>query len=1257
MLSARTILCTRMICALLWVAFMAPASMPRGQTATGEINGTVTDKSGAAISEAAVKLTNHTTKIVNQTVTNSSGNFLFINVQPGSYILTVEKEGFKTDQVSSFEVSVNQTISQTVILSVGATTETITVTAEGEMIERSTSELGTVISEKAIEALPLNGRNFTQLLTLVPGVTPVSSSQNKSIGGVEGNVGIPGSGFSDPSFHGQQNRSKLYFYDGIINTNVRGPTYIVIPNNDLVQEFKVVGHDAKAEFGGATGGVVNMVSKVGGNGLHGSAFEYVRNDAFDARNTFTDFDPIAKSPRIFPFRQNQFGVAVTGPIIKNRTFFSAGYDGWRYSKPPLTLTYVPTPAELAGDFSQTTAVANTNIFNPFSTTGTTTFTREPFRCDASGNPLHADPITHLQPNSPGSVACNKIPNYTDGTGLINPAMQKFLQTYSPKPNLPGNRSFNYQQIRPDTNTSNSFQFRVDHRFRDNDEVFFRYTEQRVATFTPIGDVGFTSGSSAGRNYGGGWVHIFKPNLILEVRAGYAGRPGVDSGQQNQSTLGTGPMKDAGFKDIDKYGGMLVNLNNDWTAGANSNFGTRGPALRENPNWSVTPNLNWLKGNHNFKTGFWFIDAKRVQLNTFQTFNFRRSQTAFPDDPRSGLTLASALLALPNDFNAQLPILHGGPVRYKYASWAAYIQDEWKVSRKLTLSLGLRFDALTQPQVTDGRLWSSIDLTKKQYVIGSLAMPPLCSVTKQAPCIPDGGPLYTTKNSTCNDKPNGIPCDFTRDPHFSSVVLAGKHFFDPQPIRDNWGPRVGVAWQLTPKTVLRAGYGLYWDALAGRGQASQNDLEHGIWPDATAFNGDINAPTDFTGAKTSKFITDIQGNFPTPLPSVTPWTVGGFALDPHTYKDGYSNQWNIEIQREITPSMLVAAAYVGSRNGRLSYEGKANSANRASVNPCVGVADTPACRADFKIAVDAFRVMPWVNPGFTYAQSIGYSNYNALESKIQRRFTNGLYSLLSYTWGKSIDVSSGYFGVENGNGGGSAVQNYYDQSTARGVSGYDITHFLSWATVYELPAGHGKKWFQSGPASWLLGNWELSYIFQARSGQPYTLRVTGDPANLAGSGGVNAQPFTNYARPNIVADPFQAGPVPGNPTKVGAKDCTKTISNGGLAADQVHTPTTWFNPCAFAAPVGAFGNFGRNALRGPAVYNMDVSLFKKFPLPREGWELELQFQSFNIFNIQNWDTPTTQNIDAGLTVANSAFGQIRTLAHDPRQMQLGLRFVF
>src|SRR5260221_12193630 len=220
-----------------------------------EVTGTVADPNGGAVAGASVKLVNQATKIEGETNTNQSGYFAFVNLKPASYLLIVEARGFKRAQATSFNVGVTEAVTQNVALVVGEVSEVVEVVAGAEMVQRTSTDLGTVITERVVEDLPLNGRNFTQLLTLTPGVTPVSTSQNRSLGCCEGNVGIPGSGFSDGSFHGQSNRSKLYFYDGIINTNIRGPTYIVIPNNDLIQEFKVVGHDAKAEFGGAAGGV------------------------------------------------------------------------------------------------------------------------------------------------------------------------------------------------------------------------------------------------------------------------------------------------------------------------------------------------------------------------------------------------------------------------------------------------------------------------------------------------------------------------------------------------------------------------------------------------------------------------------------------------------------------------------------------------------------------------------------------------------------------------------------------------------------------------------------------------------------------------------------------------------------------------------------------------------------------------------------------------------------------------------------------
>lgn len=1186
------------------------------QTSTSEVNGTITDPTGAATAGAVVKLVNQETKIEIQTTTNNDGYYRFVNVKPGKYTVITEVTGFKRTITAPFSLGVSETSTQNISLQVGNVAETVEVTNGSEVIQSSTTELGTVIPERAVQELPLNGRNFTQLLTLTPGVTPVSTSQNRSIGGVEGNVGLPGSGFADASFHGQQNRSKLYFFDGIVNTNIRGPNYIVIPNIDLIQEFKVVGHDAKAEFGGAMGGVVNMVSKSGGNDFHGSAFWFVRNDAFDARNSFDVCTPSRCPPgqavpdKPLPFRQNQFGAVINGPIWKNRTFFSGGYDGWRYSQAGLGLSYVPTAAELSGDFTNTPF--RRQIFNPYSTRQNgTSFVRDPFRCDASGNPLPVN--AQRQQDQTVGTPCFKIPQ-----ALIFAPMQQFFQTYAASPNFIGDPQNNFAQVRATTNQSDGYQFRIDHKFTEKDNAFFRFTLQRVTVFNPIGGDGSTSGSSNGYNYGGAWTHMFTSNLILDVRAGYAGRPGVDASQQNQHSAGTAPLQSQGFRDVEKYSGLLVRLSN-WAAGGSSDFGVRGDALRQNPNWSITPNLIWLKGNHNIKTGFWYIQAKRIQLNTYQRYTFADTQTANPSANNTGLSLASALLGFPSAANAELPQPHGGPVQFKYGSWAAYVQDEWRLSPKLMLTLGLRYDYLNLPQTLDGRLWNALDLENQRWIIGASQMPPACSVAGQAPCIPDA---------------------FLSDPHFANVVLAGKDHFGPNPIKDNLGPRVGIAWTFNPKTVLRAGYGLYFDSLPARSQYAQNDLEATVWPDATAFSASPNAPINFVNGTFGNII-QIQGQgFTNPLPAgpPAPWSVGGFPNNPR-YKDPYSHQWHVEVQRQLSSTSLFSIAYVGSVSRRLAYSGFANSARQASPN------GTP------RATIDTLRLMPWVGSGLNYTTNTGTANYNALEARFQRRFSNGWSTLVSYTWSKSIDTSSGYFNVENGPGGSATIQNYYDPSTARGVSSYDIPHFLSWASVYEFPFGHGKKWFNDGAAAWLLGGWQLNEIFQARSGAPFNLVVTGDLANIGGNANLS-QP-NNYLRPNLIADPFAPGPVAANPDP----NCQRTISQGGRAADQTHTTVTWFNPCAFGIPSGSFGSLGRNAFRGKAVYTMDMSLFKTIVV-REGWKLQLRMEVFNVFNIQNWDTPSNVTVNTGSTIA-AGVGKITALAQGttPRQIQFGARFIF
>src|SRR3989441_5802416 len=349
-------------------------------------------------------------------------------------------------------------------------------------------------------------------------------------------------------------------------------------------------------------------------------------------------------------------------------------------------------------------------------------------------------------------------------------------------------------------------------------------------------------------------------------------------------------------------------------------------------------------------------------------------------------------------------------------------------------------------------------------------------------------------------------------------------------------------------------------------------------------------------------------------------------------------------------MMISVAYVGSVSRRLPYSGLANAANQAFPNGTAAA------------TVDAARRVPWVGAGVNYTLAIGKANYKALETKFQRRFTNGWSTLVSYTWGRSRDTGSGYFNVENGPGGSATIQNFWDQNTAWGVSSYDVTHFLSWATLYELPFGKGKKWIKSGPASWILGNWQANFIAQARTGAPFNLIVTGDLANLRGSGSSSPN---NYLRPNLIADPFKAGPVPANPDPL----CQFTISQrdpvtgkllGGKAADATRTTASWLNPCAFGIPSGAFGDLKRNAFRGPAVYNADISVFKSIPIG-ERFKVQLRVEAFNIFNIQNWDTPANANltINTNATTIATSVGKISNLAQGttPRQIQFGLRLVY
>ncbi len=1052
-------------------------------------------------------------------------------------------------------MTVNAAVAQNVQLEIGEMSQSVEIVAGADLIQASSAELGNVIEEEVIKELPLNGRNFTQLLILTPGVNPVSTAQGSqssmNFGAAEGNTGLPGSTLANASVQGQQNRSKVYYFDGIINTSVRSGTYVVLPDVDSIQEFKVQSHNDKAEYGGVAGGVVNMTSKSGTNKFHGTAYEFVRNDMFDARNPQADRD--RKDP--LPFRQNQFGANVGGPIFKDKTFFYVSYDGWRYRDATNIKAYVPTERELNGDFSQ--HLQSRAIFNPFST-----------RVEN------------------GKTVRDPFPNRTIPATLISPLMQGFLKAYMYKANAVATTAdpTNLRIDRGRQQDGDGLQVRVDHHFSQNDNGFFRWNEQKVSTYNPQGDVGFKTPDATNRNLGGGFLHSFSPALILEVRGGVATQPSEDAPLEHP--LGVKPQQDLGFPALDKYKGYVATFSDTPWSGQ---YGQQGPRPRGNPNWNIATDMTWLRGNHNFKTGFQFVHISRLQQNNFGELLFNSVPTKDPgNQSATGDSIAAALLGLPSQMRAYVPEL--GSIDFGTGTAAGYFQDEWRMRPNLTLTLGLRYDYITRATSGDPTaLQSGPDMNTGYWLLALEQMPGVCDGVHY-PCLPK---------------------DISLIPNNQFIKVTGEASSILAPIKDNWGPRIGVAWQLNSKTALRAGYSLLWDALPSRSQYAQHQYETWGWPQVSGFDtGGINGTIGGALQKVESL-----ASLPASKPRDDPWSpASAFFNDPNR-KDPYSHQWHFELQREVASDLMVSVAYVGSQNGRLEYAGNAG----ASRVPGFDVPGTPVSATNTKWAaakVNANR--PWphiVGTNWTYQDDRGWSSFHSLQGKVQRRFSNGISTLLSYTWEKSMDVSSGFANAERGIGN-SHIQNYHDPDSNKAVSGYDIPHLLTWGTVAELPFGKGKRWLSQGPLSTVLGNWQANWMMLARSGQPITIEVPGDVANIGSTG--------TYMRPDIVAG---VSPYP-----------------------DVQNDFGWINRAAFALPVNSFGNAGRNILRADGLVNVDFGLQKNV-LIAERWRIEFHAQAFNVFNHQDLGNPSTNWSNA------TTFGKITSTSHGPRQFQFGLRLKY
>jgi len=1014
------------------------AGSATAQVSSASVNGVIRDPNGAVIPGATIVLTSVDTSVEHTSVSNGSGAYVFLDITPGRYTVAASAQGFNPQKFAEFVLAVSQIATYDFSLTVGTQTQVVTVQGTAAQLDLTSASLGTVIQTKQVNDLPLDGRNFTALLSLTPGVVPIMVGQSAGMqnGGGFGAAVAIGSDYSFPAINGQTNRSDFFLMDGLYDYGALESTYAVAPIIDAIQEFKVVSHTDDAEFGSVLGGVVNVVTKTGTNSLHGAAWEYLRNTVFDARNYFL---PLTETKPAY--HQNQFGGSVGGPVLipklyngRNKTFFFGAYQGFRYSKPSDTDLLVPTAAELSGNEADN---AQPQIYNPFATTAVgNSFTRPAF----PGNQI------------PAALIDQRMVAYAK---FVFPAAGPFFGT----PNSSGAYPANALDTTPLTQVQNEFDVRVDQNFGSKDSAWFRYSfiNSTVNSSGGLPNL-LTHHPIQARNWGGSYVHVFSPTQIVQGQ--YAHTTVSDNSTTRFTTSTADILSAVGFSTAfagdfagDNGGSLLPSP-------GISGFGNGGESIDDTPKATDSQEFRGtytrILGNHEVKFGLGFDTANFASPLSQISLDFTAPQTAAPQFPNvaTGDPLSSFLLNVPSGANRR----NVDEVERPGGLLSAFLQDSWKATPRLTLNYGMRYDYPFLPaygtNATIGKQGGietgDMDFGNGTFIVQVL--PPPCTVRGFAPCIPGNGTLPAHVVVSPNRK-------ITHNVH------------------TNYGPRFGFSFKLDDKTVVHGAFGIVFDDWAAVTQMAQNF--EGAWPDigqqilaSTANQPTTASPTPTINSQ-NPFGAAAGGGL---FPPATPFTNNQWFFDPHI-KNPYSEQFNFGVQRQLSNSLALRADYVGSSSHRTNVGGEYNTA----LTP--GPGDTQP-RALYPYSVPTF-----------YDRSVGTGNYNALQVQLDKRYTNGFTYQVAYTWSKAQAEDDGWFGVE-----GTVVQNPYDPGASRGNSGTNVPQVLSANALYELPIGTGKR-FSTGNrlSDYVLGNWQLNSIFTFRNGQPFTVTDGADIANIGNTG--------------------------------------------------------------------------------------------------------------------------------------------------------------
>jgi hypothetical protein len=896
--------------AVVGAMLIVPAIPASAQSTYGIIVGVVADASRALMPGATVTATNTATGQSRTVATGQQGDFRIINLLPGTYDVSVEMSGFKKATSSGLLVRVNESVRVDFAMQVGDLTETVEVSAEAPLLETSSATVGKVITNEKIVELPLNGRDFTQLTLLLPGAAPGASSGGPIIGG------------QTVSVTGNRSDQNNYTLDGVNNNETFFKNYGIRPSIDAIQEFKVQTNITDAQYGEAAGANVSIAIKSGTNEMRGTLFEFVRNDMFDSRDHFA-----ARKPE---FRWNQFGGTFGGPIRKNSTFFFANYEGFRLERESTAFTTVPTPDMLRGDFSRNVdGTPAAPIYDPVTT-----------RPDASGTGLIRDPF----PN-------NQIP-----AGRFNPvsvAWQRAL--YEPNaPNRPGERP-NFVNTTPVRDNNDQFTVRVDRRFSHKNTLFGRFSYADNDRISPRSLPGIdVTLFNHFRNLVISDNHVFGPTTFFEMKFGY-NQDDIEESTPAQ-VLGLIPaLVSAGMRDIP------ANFRNrmDFPLGLGiSGFAGAGlTAFKSGPQktWQFLPTLTQVLGRHNLKFGADIKIRHVLHDGVFANINHDRLLTADPQDTTgaTGNAYASFLLGWPSSAGRILPLDAPGCESCTEASmqqdlYHFYVQNDIKVSRNLTVNVGVRYEYTSWYK-------SRNDPSNSSWF----------------DALGDCGPMEIRLG--CKDGKGQFVWAGT-NPITGEGPNTTKQFIEPD--LNNWAPRIGLAYLLRPQTTVRSGYSIFY----GSNIAWEGNHMRGNWPYAVGQDLPLNRTT-------------VENPTHNAFPPIDPAAVPPSAQ--HTARRDnvmpYMQQWNVGIQQQLATDLLLEVNYVGSKGTHLSSFLSGNDARP-------GPGD-----------VQPRRPFPQHLGGFSENRSWATSRYHGLIAKVEKRLNQGFTFDLNYAWSKSIDLNSQWGG--------------------------------------------------------------------------------------------------------------------------------------------------------------------------------------------------------------------------------------------------------